>query len=81
MEFKDRLKELRIEKGCSQQDIGNFLCTTKMCVSHWERGNSEPSISQLIAISEFFGVSVDYLVGKEIKIFHTVNFNRHKIPS
>lgn len=65
MEFKDRLKELRIEKGCSQQDIGKMLNTTKMCVSHWEKGHSEPSINQLITLSNFFGVSVDYLVGKE----------------
>ena len=65
MEFKDRLKELRIESGISQQELGKILHATKMCVSHWEKGHSEPSISQLITLSNYFGVTIDYLVGKD----------------
>lgn len=62
--FKDRLKELRVEKNFSQQQLGNILNTSKMAISHWESGHSEPSISQLIIISNTFDVSVDYLIGK-----------------
>ena len=62
--FKGRLKELRIEKGFSQQQLGNIVNTTKMAISHWESGHSEPSISQLITLSNLFNVSVDYLIGK-----------------
>ncbi|MBE5744880.1 MAG: helix-turn-helix transcriptional regulator [Clostridiales bacterium] len=62
--FCERLKELRIEKGASQQDLGKLLNVSKMAVSHWEKGHSEPSISQLITLSLFFDVSIDYLVGK-----------------
>ena len=62
--FKERLKELRIERGISQQDLGKLVNTSKMGVSHWENGHSEPSISQLIILSDFFEVSVDYLIGK-----------------
>ena len=36
-----------------------------MGVSHWEKGHSEPSISQLITLSNYFGVTIDYLVGKD----------------
>ncbi|MBR2384094.1 MAG: helix-turn-helix transcriptional regulator [Clostridia bacterium] len=63
--FKERLKELRIEKGVTQSDLGKLLNASKMAVSHWESGHSEPSISQLIIISQFFDVTVDFLVGKE----------------
>ena len=64
MGFKERLKELRTERGVSQQDLGKLVNTTKMAISHWESGHSEPSIAQLIILSNFFEVSVDYLIGK-----------------
>ena len=64
IKFMNRLKELRMEKGVSQQEIGKLVNMSKMAISHWEKGHSEPSISQLILLSEFFDVTVDYLIGK-----------------
>ena len=64
MAFKDRLKELRKERNLSQQELGNLVNMSKMAVSHWESGHSEPSISQLILLSNYFEVTVDYLIGK-----------------
>lgn len=63
MEFKVRLKELRKEKGFSQLEIAKMLSMSKMAVSHWEKGNSEPSIEQLKVLAQLFDVSIDYLVG------------------
>ena len=62
--FKSRLKELRLEKNISQKQLGDLLNVSKMAISHWEKGNSEPSISQLIILSNFFEVTFDYLIGK-----------------
>ena len=62
--FKERLKELRCEKNITQQELGKLLNASKMAISHWEKGHSEPSITQLIILSNFFEVSVDYLIGK-----------------
>lgn len=64
MEFKDRLKELRTENSLTQVQLGKIVGVSKMAVSHWEKGHSEPSINQLILLSEIFKVSIDYLVGK-----------------
>lgn len=64
-DFRVRLRELRLEKGVSQQQLGQIVNTSKMAVSHWEMGHSEPSIAQLIILSDYFEVSVGYLVGKE----------------
>ena len=63
MKFQERLKELRIEKKISQAEIGKLLNMSKMAVSHWEKGNSEPSIEQLKILAKYFDVSVDYLIG------------------
>ena len=62
--FKNRLKELRTERNISQKELGELMNMSKMAISHWESGHSEPSIAQLIRLSEFFEVSVDYLIGK-----------------
>lgn len=63
MEFKFRLKELRLEKNVSQIEIAKLLNMSKMAISHWENGNSEPSIEQLKILARYFDVSVDYLIG------------------
>ena len=62
--FSTRLRELRNERGISQQDLGKLVNMSKMAISHWESGHSEPSISQLVLLSDFFEVTVDYLIGK-----------------
>lgn len=63
MEFRLRLKELRKEKDFSQLQIAKQLNMSKMAISHWEKGNSEPSIEQLKKLASLFDVSIDYLVG------------------
>ena len=65
IKFGERLKELRIERGVTQEEVGKIVNTSKMAVSHWEKGHSEPSIAQLILLTEYFGVSADYLIGKK----------------
>lgn len=63
MEFKFRLKELRLEKGVSQIEIAKIVNMSKMAISHWESGHSEPSIEQLKLLARFFDVTIDYLTG------------------
>lgn len=63
MEFRFILKELRLEKGLSQIEVAKIVNMSKMAISHWEKGNSEPSIEQLKLLARFFDVSMDYLTG------------------
>lgn len=65
MQFKERLKELRAECNLTQSALGKIVHTSKMGISHWESGHSEPSIAQLILLADYFDVSLDYLLGKE----------------
>ena len=65
IDFKTRLRELRTEKDLRQQDLAQMLNMSKMAISHWESGHSEPSISQLITLANFFDVTVDYLICNE----------------
>lgn len=58
-----RLKQLRIERGLLQAEIGDFLGKGQNSISYYETGKREPSIEELKRIADYFGVSVDYLLG------------------
>ena len=63
--FCERLKELRIEKGVGQIELSKAINVSKGIISLWENGLREPKLSNLIALAQFFEVSMDYLVGLE----------------
>ncbi len=62
--FKDILKELRLEKGLGQVELAKKLGVSKGVISLWENGLREPGMYSLILISDFFGISIDELVGQ-----------------
>lgn len=63
--FGERLKELRIERGLGQVELAKALSVSKGIVSMWENGLREPKMSNLILLSEYFNVPIDYLAGVE----------------
>lgn len=63
--FNLRLRELRIEKGLSQKQLSEKLNISQSAIAKWELAKTEPTASALILLSEFFKVSVDYLLGLE----------------
>jgi len=63
--FKDRLKDLREEKELTQVELAEGIGTKHSSISRWERGLQEPSLSYIIKLSRFFGVTTDYLLGEE----------------
>lgn len=63
--FCERLKELRTERGLGQVQLAKELDVGKSIISLWELGKCEPTLSKLIAMARFFGVSIDYLAGLE----------------
>ncbi len=63
--LKDRLKELRIEKGVSQANVAKTIGVSQKAVDYWERGINEPKASYVVSLADFFEVSCDYLLGRE----------------
>lgn len=63
--FGEKLKDLRLEKGLGQVELAQKLGVSKGIVSLWENDLREPKLSYLIAIAQFFGVSIDFLAGLE----------------
>ncbi len=63
--FGERLKELRQENGIGQVELAKKINVSKGIISFWENGLREPTMSNLISLADFFGVTLDYLVGRE----------------
>lgn len=63
--FAERLKELRIEKGLSQNALSKLVGISNATISRWEDGLLDITSSNLIILAKFFGVSTDYLLGLE----------------
>lgn len=59
-----RLRELREEKGYTQQEIANKLGLTKGAYGAYERGTNIPDAKTLLTLSEIFDVTADYLLGR-----------------
>lgn len=57
----DKIKELRERKGLSQIEMANKLNIQQGSYSNYERGKRTPDIETLKKISNYFGVSIDYL--------------------
>lgn len=58
----NRLLELRTEANLSQRAIAKLLNISQGTYNNWENSNTQPSIEQLVQLSHFFKVSIDYIV-------------------
>lgn len=58
------LKLLRTTMGISQQKLANDIGISQQSINKYENHKVEPDINTLIALSNYFEVSVDYLIGK-----------------
>lgn len=60
--FAKRVKMLRKEKKLTQTELGDAIGKTKGAIGHYEYGDREPPLDALYSLSNYFGVSVDYLM-------------------
>lgn len=56
------IRQLRLERGIKQDDLGSALHVSKQSVSNWENDNIMPSVELLVKLADYFGVSTDYLL-------------------
>ncbi|HLN60370.1 MAG TPA: helix-turn-helix transcriptional regulator [Symbiobacteriaceae bacterium] len=61
----NRLRQLREAWGLVLQDVANLFGTNRNVPSQWEGGLREPSYDHLLRLADFYGVTVDWLLGRE----------------
>lgn len=64
--FAQRLRRLRKSRNLTQEALAEILDVSKSCISQYERTLSMPGPDILCHLSQYFGVSTDYLLGNQI---------------
>ena len=59
----ERLLELRKERGLTQAQVAAYLQVHSVTYLHYEKAQREPPLALLVQMAQFFGVTVDYLLG------------------
>lgn len=59
-----KIRELRKEKGITQEQLADAVNVKKYTIGDWERNRTEPNITTLVAMADYFEVSTDYLLGR-----------------
>lgn len=67
MVIGERLKQARTAKGWSQQALGDLIGVSKVSICGYEIGTRTPSMDVLIRLSETLGISIDHIIGNDIK--------------
>lgn len=67
LNFGKIIKELRDSKGLTQAQIGKIVNKGESTVRMWELRKSEPDYETIVMLADHFGVSVDFLLGREEK--------------
>ena len=70
----ERLKEARMKKGLTQEELGKMIGVTKVSICGYELGTRTPTIDNLILLSDFLDVDANYLLWRE-------HFMIHEIPT
>ena len=68
-----RLREIREAKGMSQIEAAKQLNVSRQSYNFYENGKRDPDTQTLQRMAEFFNVSVDYLLGRDDKLFPKFN--------
>ena len=65
MDFGEKLKALRTERGLTQEQLAARLYVSRTAVSKWETGGGSPNLDSLQAVARLFDVSVDDLLSTD----------------
>ncbi|MFC4101042.1 helix-turn-helix domain-containing protein [Paenibacillus xanthanilyticus] len=65
MTMGDRLRELRLRKNISQEEVAKQIGITRSAYSHYEINNRQPVYETLKKLAVLFNVSLDYIIGGE----------------
>lgn len=59
-----RLRELRVEKTVTQQEIADKIGVSRQVYANWENEINQPDLKMFSLLADFFGVTADYLLGR-----------------
>lgn len=84
--FAERLRKYRRERDLTQEELAQEIGISPQSVSKWERGDGYPDITLLPKIANYFGISIDFLLGndkatRDEDIEHFFRLIREELPN
>lgn len=79
MVIKMRLNDLRLRAKLTQDQVASAIGVTRATVGNWETGRYTPDLNTVIALSKYFGVSVDYLIGNSNEVLDQLSQSEQKL--
>ena len=73
MNISEKILLQRKKKGISQETLANALNVSRQSVSKWESSQSVPDMDKIIALSNYFNVTTDYLLKDQIETIDNVD--------
>ena len=67
MTMGDRIKLHRERRGLTLTELSEKIGVTESAICKWEKGDTEPSLINAISVADFFNLSLDCLVGRDIE--------------
>ena len=75
MELSEKLKQLRADKKITQEKLAEILHVSRTTISSWETGRSYPDLQMIVEISDYFNVSLDFLLREDKKMITKLTFD------
>ena len=66
IDFGTEFKYHRQKSNLSQKELAELINTSQQNISRWEKNEVEPSISFCVALADYYGISLDELIGRDI---------------
>ncbi|WP_141335211.1 helix-turn-helix domain-containing protein [Paenibacillus sp. tmac-D7] len=64
MSYYTRIAALRDKRGLTQEELADLLGISRAALSHYEKNRRKPDFHTLTKLSDFFNVTIDYLIGR-----------------
>ncbi len=79
MNLGNRIKELRLEQGLSQEELAMKLHVTRQTISNWENNKNYPDLATLVEIADMFHVSFDEIVKEDPAFVRDTDENKKRV--
>lgn len=75
MSIGKKIKEMRKEKGLTQEELAGEWLISRSTISSWETDRSHPDLEMIVRICDYFDISLDYLLRKDQELVKEINYN------
>ncbi|MCI8778071.1 MAG: helix-turn-helix transcriptional regulator [Bacilli bacterium] len=62
----NRIKEERLKRRLTQEELGKLVGVSKVAISHYERGEEQPKMEKLVKLSEVLNLTPNYILGNDV---------------